>query len=165
MDQIRSAGYGFGEQYQLLSDKFSGRILSDGKLDDLPCLVRDDCEDMEPLPQHGVGCEEVDRIDDLYLRFQKPLPGQGSPYLSSPPEVLKNLPNGLRAQRDIQLQQLALNPLHTPEQVIIFHKQDQVLDICVDGLPTSFGRPVFEGPEPLYQGSLPGEKRFRLDQR
>jgi len=61
--------------------------------------------------------------------------------------------------------QPALNPLHTPQQVIILHGQDQVLDICVDGLATSLGRLVFKGLKPLQQGSLPGEHCFRLDQR
>ena len=107
----------------------------------------------------------VHRIDVLYLCFQKLLPGQGLPNLPSPPEGLKNLPYSLCAQQDIELQQFALNSFHTPEQVIVFHGQDQVLDIRFDRLATSLRRTVFKGPEPLQQCSLPGEKRFRLDQR
>jgi len=77
---------------------------------------------------------------------------------------LKNLPNSLSAQRDIECQQFALNPFHTPEQVVVFRGQDQVLDIRVDRLTTSFRRTVFKGPKPLYQCSLPVEERFWLNQ-
>ena len=55
--------------------------------------------------------------------------------------------------------------IHTPQQVIVLHGQDQVLDFCVDGLTASFGRSVFKCLKPLYHGSLPVEQCFRLDQR
>jgi hypothetical protein len=93
------------------------------------------------------------------------LPGQATSHLSSPPEGLKDLADSLRAQTDIEFQQFTLNPLHAPEQVIVLHAQDHVLDFCVDRLTASFDRPVFKGPKPLQQCSLPGEDRFRLDQR
>jgi hypothetical protein len=53
------------------------------------------------------------------------------------PETLKNLPDGFRAQRYVEFQEFSLNPFDVPEQVIVFHGQDQVVDICVDGFTTS----------------------------
>ena len=52
MNQIGSGGYGFGEKHQLLPEKFPGQILSDGKLKNLQCFVRDGCENIKPFPQH-----------------------------------------------------------------------------------------------------------------
>jgi hypothetical protein len=51
--------------------------------------VRDNREDVEPFAQYGVDREEIHRKDELYLRSQKPLPGQGTPDLPSPPKTLK----------------------------------------------------------------------------
>ena len=76
MDEIDFAGNGSPEEYQLLPDKFPSGILGDGELHYLTCSVRDDRKNIESFPQHGVDCEEVHRIDELYLRFQKPLPGK-----------------------------------------------------------------------------------------
>jgi hypothetical protein len=120
---------------------------------------------VEKYGPYFVDCEEVQRIDELNLCFQKLLPGQGTPNLPSPPEGMKNLPDSLCAQRDFELQHSALNPFHTPEQGVVFHGQDQVLDICLDRLTASFGRSVLKCPKPLHQGSLPVEQSFRLDQR
>jgi hypothetical protein len=39
MNQIGSARNGFTEKHQLLPDKFPGRIFSDGRLNNLACLV------------------------------------------------------------------------------------------------------------------------------
>jgi hypothetical protein len=33
----------------------------------LPCLVRDDCENIKPVPHHGVDCEEIHCVDELIL--------------------------------------------------------------------------------------------------
>ncbi len=50
MNQICCAGHAFAESDQLLADKFPGRVLRDGKPDDLTCFVRDDREDVNRLP-------------------------------------------------------------------------------------------------------------------
>jgi len=65
IDQIDSARNGLAEEHQLLTDKFPGRILSDGKLNTLPRFVRDESENIEPLPQHGINCEEIHCVDEL----------------------------------------------------------------------------------------------------
>jgi len=50
------------------------------------------------------------------------------------PTQNSTLADSLRAQTDIEFQQFTLHPLHAPEQVIVLHAQDQVLDFCVDRL-------------------------------
>ena len=76
MDQIGFAGYGFTEKHQLLPDKFpcGSSVMANRTISRVLCEI--DREDIEPFPQHGVDREEVHCIDELYLRFQKPLPGQ-----------------------------------------------------------------------------------------
>ena len=99
---------------------------------------------VESPVQYGVHSEEIHGIDGMRLHLQELPPGDPCTDLAQTSEMSQDVPDRLGIQEDVELCQLALNPLHTPEDVVVFHLKNEVADVTRDRLSPSPSIPAFE---------------------